>query len=70
MATAHLTPGRYSVDIIAYQYNEYGSEQFLDGVYPGLIFEITDTINEHNKLLWLHQYWGHIHLDDVSLKLN
>lgn len=65
--TAHLVPGRYYVDIVAYVYNEFGAEQFLDGVYPGLILEISDELNESNPLLWLHQYWGHVHLHDVSI---
>ena len=67
MNTAHLTPGRYSVDIVAYIYNEFGMEQFLDGVYPGYIFEIDDRIDERNQLIWLHQYWGHVHLQDVII---
>ena len=46
MNTEHLAPGRYKADIIAYLYNEYGQEQFLDGVYPGIIMEIEDRINE------------------------
>ena len=66
--TMHLTPGRYVADIIAYNFNELGQEQFLDGVYPGVIFEISDKINEHNKLNWLHQYWGNVHLHDVDVK--
>ena len=65
--TMHLTPGRYIIDIIAYQFNEYGQERFLDGVYPGLILEISETINEGNKLVWLHRYWGHVHLNDVRI---
>lgn len=67
--TAHLAPGRYKADIIAYIYNEFGVEQFLDGVYPGIVFEISDTINDENKLIWLHQYWGHVHLHDLDVKL-
>ena len=65
--TAHLTPGRYKVDIIAYVYNEYGTEVFLDGVYPGFVFEMSDKLNESNPLIWLHQYWGHVHLHDVQI---
>ena len=65
--TAHLTPGRYKADIIAYVDNEFGAEQFLDGVYPGFVFEISDTLNENNQLNWLHQYWGHIHLHDADI---
>ena len=68
--TSHLTPGRYRVDIIAYINDEFGNEQFVDGVYPGFTFEITDTINEDNPLNWLHQYWGHVHLHDVEVKIH
>ncbi len=66
--TEHLTPGRYKADIIAYQYDEYGNEQFLDGVYPGMIFEISDIVDEHNQLVWLHRYWGHIRLHDIHIE--
>ena len=65
--TTHLAPGRYKVDIVAYQFNEFGQELFLDGVYPGMILEITDKLNEKNKLIWLHRYWGHVHLNDVDI---
>lgn len=66
--TAHLTPGKYKADIVSYVYDEFGNECFLDGVYPGVIFEINETINEQNQLIWLHQYWGHIHLHDIEAK--
>ena len=67
MDSNHLAPGRYKVDIIAYQYNEYGKEHFLDGVYPGMILEISETLNEENKLVWLHRFWGHVHLENVII---
>lgn len=66
--TDHLAPGRYRIDIIAYQYNSYGQEFYLDGVYPGLVLDISDTINNNNKLVWLHRYWGHVHLHDVIIQ--
>lgn len=65
--TTHLAPGRYRTDIIAYVYDQFGSELFLDGVYPGMLFEIDDALDEKNKLNWLHKYWGHIHLQDVKI---
>ena len=65
--TTHVAPGKYMVDIIAYTYNQFGTEQFLDGVYPGLSFEIDDEVVEENELIWLHQYWGHVRLHDVKL---
>ncbi len=66
--TVHVAPGRYKADIIAYIFNEYGQEYYLDGVYPGLVFEISDEINEDNKLNWLHKYWGHVRLNDVIIR--
>lgn len=67
-STEHLTSGKYKVDLVAYMYDKMGNEVFIDGVYPGFCFEITDRINTYNPLLWLHQYWGHIHLQDVMIK--
>ncbi|MCF2669406.1 ABC transporter ATP-binding protein [Faecalicatena contorta] len=68
--TAHFVPGQYRVNIVAYVYDEFGVEQFLDGVYPGFVFEIDDILNEANELIWLHQYWGHIRLHDIRVISN
>ena len=65
--TEHLAPGNYRVDMIAFTYNEFGAEAFLDGVYPGFSFEISDTLNERNELVWMHQYWGSVHLHDAKI---
>ena len=65
--TEHLAPGKYRVDIIAFTYNEFRAEAFLDGVYPGFSFEINDTLNERNELVWMHQYWGSVHLHDAKI---
>ena len=62
-----LAPGKYHADIIAYSYNDLGIEQFMDGVYPGFVFEIDEDIDRENELLWNHRYWGHVRLDDIQL---
>ena len=67
MDTAHLTAGKYNVDIVAFVYDKFGNEGFLDGVYPGFVFEIDEKLNEHNELVWMHQYWGHVHLHNVEI---
>lgn len=67
MDTSHLTPGRYMVDIVAYQDNQFGSEQFLDGVYPGIAFQIKNDEKGKDKMVWLPQHWGHVRLHDISL---
>lgn len=65
--TIHMVPGQYYIDIIAFQYNEFGQELFIDGVYPGLVIEISDLISKNNKLVWSHRYWGHVKLHDVHV---
>ena len=66
--TSHLMPGQYTANIIAYTQNALGNEQFIDGVYPGFVFEITNNLNENHRLLWLHQHWGHVCLHNISVK--
>lgn len=65
--TSHLVPGKYKADIIAYTCNNFGTEQLIDGVYPGFIFEIDDEINTDNELIWNHRYWGHIRLNNFLI---
>lgn len=67
--TSHLMPGKYNVSVIAFQTNEFGAEQIVDGVYPGFYFEIADRL-ERDTLRWLPQYWGHTRLHDAIVSLN
>ena len=62
-----IMPGRYRVDIIAFQFDDLGHESVVDGVYPGFFIEIDERVNAENPLIWLHQYWGHIRLEDVEI---
>ena len=64
---SHLTPGQYRADLIAYQFDENGTEDILDGVYPGLVFQITDRLDDTNYLDWHHQYWGAVRLHDLYI---
>lgn len=61
---SHLATGKYQVNIIAYIVDEFGAEHFIDGVYPGLIF---DVLEPENNLVWLSQYWGQVRLHDVKI---
>lgn len=64
--TAHFAPGRYFANIIAFLIDQYGNEIPLDGVYPGLIFEV--IVDNENTLVWLHQWWGHICLHKIHIE--
>ena len=65
--TTHFVAGKYYVDLVAYIYNQFGNEEYLNGIYPGFAFEIIEDINENNELVWLPQYWGSVHLHDTVL---
>ena len=61
----HFVSGNYMVDIVAFMHDRFGIDKFMDGVYPGFKFEISDQLTESNKLVWLHQYWGNVQLHEV-----
>ena len=65
---AHLTTGQYSADLVAYLHDDEGNEDILDGVYPGVVFDVVVPLDESNYLDWHHQYWGAIRLHDVEVK--
>ena len=65
---SHLTAGRYRVDIIAFQYDEFGTEQIVDAVYPGIYLEINEVINSENRIKWLPMYGGNVRLHDLTIQ--
>ncbi len=68
MDTAHLTAGEYRADLVAYQFDDDGNEDILDGVYPGLVCLIDSGLSETEYLDWHHNYWGHVRLHDLQLR--
>ena len=62
----HLTAGLYRADLIAFQYDADGNEDVLDGVYPGIVWEVRDA-GETQYVNWSHQYWGHVRLHDLEV---
>lgn len=64
-----FTVGQYSADLVAYTVDENGIQEKLDGVYPGIIFEVVDSPEADHHVIWNQQYWGHIRLRDMRLTL-
>lgn len=62
--TAHIAPGQFFTDIIAFQKNEYGQQILIDGVYPGFSFASRKL---ENDIVWLGNYWGPTHLHDIRV---
>ena len=61
--TANLAPGRYQTAALFYEYDSQGNQVGIDRVQPAIAFEIIQ--NDVNELVWLHQWWGHIRLNDM-----
>ena len=61
-----FTSGQYSADLVAYS-GENGIQELLDGVYPGIAFEVIEPPETIHHVEWSHQYWGHIRLRDMRL---
>ena len=66
--TSHLAPGRYKADIVAFSSDSSGNDYYIDGVIPGIFFEISDEIHYENKKIWLHKYWGHTNYHPIRVK--
>lgn len=65
LPTNNFAPGKYSAVALAYERDQYGNQVGVDRVAPALCFEIINS--EENDLVWLHQYWGHVHFDDMTI---
>lgn len=63
--TIHLAPGKYKVIALTYVQNDFGTQDFLDRIVSALMFKVVDN---NAELQWLHRYWGHICLDDLSVQ--
>jgi len=61
-----LVNGEYTVCLVLYDVNEYGSFLDIDAVYPAFIFEVEDNENRIG-LNWVPNNWGHICFPDIQL---
>ena len=65
--TKHLVPSRYQVDIVAFSTDPFGNDNYLEGVFPGFVFDMHEN-PEDEPLLWKMYNWGATRLHDVELK--
>ena len=64
LSTKNFAPGKYKAVALLYERDKYGNQVGVDRISPAMGFEI---INENDNLIWLHQYWGHVHFDDMVI---
>ena len=64
--TSNLAPGRYRAAALFYEVDSQGNQVCIDRVEPAITFEIIQ--NNTRELVWLHQCWGHIRMNDMRLE--
>ena len=64
--TSHMVPGRYRFDLLAFERNEFGNQDWCDKVSGAPILEL----QKRNKtdLEWLPQWWGHTRFEDFTIE--
>lgn len=65
--TAHIVPGKYTMSIILYEVNQFGTYRNCDGVTDAYCFEIQAQEDYAHKMDWSHRYWGHVSLGEISI---
>lgn len=66
---AHLlAEGKYYLSICFYQEDENGNSVILDHLSKVCMIEIINAIDDDNKLLWEHRWWGSIKFPELKMK--
>ncbi|MGF0032198.1 ABC transporter ATP-binding protein [Bariatricus sp. SGI.154] len=63
--TSHMTPGNYRFDMLAFEQNDFGVQDFVDKVEGAAQIELVRK-NE-TDLEWLPQFWGHTRFKDIII---
>lgn len=63
--TEHLAPGNYRFDLLAFESNDFGIQDWVDKVEGAPILEIEKRAEK--DLEWLAQWWGHTQFADICL---
>ncbi len=62
--TAHMAPGNYRLDMLAFERNDFGMQDFVDRIEGALQLEIEKKST--GDIEWLPQYWGHTRFNDIE----
>lgn len=63
--TEHMAPGNYRFDILAFEKNDYGVQDWTDRVSGALQVEISRK--DQTDLEWLPQWWGHTRFENMGM---
>ena len=60
----HLTRGKYKVDMVLFEMDDFGNSVDLDLVVPAFIF----AIEEDGEIVWNANNWGHVRFRDIEVR--
>ncbi|MBR3381712.1 MAG: ATP-binding cassette domain-containing protein [Clostridia bacterium] len=63
--TEHLVPGKYRFDLLAFEQNEFGNQDWCDRVSGAPVLELRKK--DDRDLDWLAQWWGHTRFTDFNV---
>lgn len=62
-----IVPGKYTLSLVLYEVNQFGTFRNCDGVKDAYCFEIQTEEEYAHKMEWSHRYWGHIALENLKI---
>lgn len=66
--TQYIVPGKYTLSLILYEVNQFGTFRNCDGVKDVYCFEIKAGEDFAHKMEWSHRYWGHVALGEIQIE--
>lgn len=66
--STHIVPGKYTMSIIIYEVNQFGTYRNCDGIKDVYCFEIKADDAYAHGMEWSHRYWGHVALGKISIE--
>ena len=66
--STYIVPGKYTMSIIIYEVNQFGTYRNCDGIKDVYCFEIKADDAYAHGMEWSHRYWGHVALGKISIE--
>jgi len=66
LASVNLTSGKYRMDMVLFQIDEFGNSFDEELLLPAFFFEV----QEREDIVWNPNSWGHIRFPDVTVEKN
>ena len=63
--TEHMVPGNYRFDLLAFEQNDFGLQDWCDKVSGAPLLELQKR--NRTDLEWLPQWWGHTRFEDIQI---